>query len=148
MRVKVIAGRDPSDPQQDLASQPTLSRFENGVSIADLNRLRELFVTLFIQSFRESLGGAPPTRIGDERQKGGQCERVKGGHLGARGMASNPASPISRYVDLRSATAQKLRVGVRSCRSHSERCGSPSFWAIENQTDDLAHIGRGLGHTH
>ena len=25
---KLIAGRDPSDPQQDLASQPTLSRFE------------------------------------------------------------------------------------------------------------------------
>ena len=60
---KVIAGRDPSDPKQDLASQPTLSRFENEVSIADLNRLRELFVTLFIQSFSESLGGVPPTRI-------------------------------------------------------------------------------------
>ena len=45
---KVIAGRDPSDPKQDLASQPTLSRFENDVSIADLNRLRELFVTLFL----------------------------------------------------------------------------------------------------
>ena len=60
---KIIAGRDPSDPTQDLASQPTLSRFENGVSIADLNRLRELFVTLFIQSFDASLGGVPPTRI-------------------------------------------------------------------------------------
>ena len=31
---KVIAGRDPSDPKQDLASQPTLSRFENDVRIA------------------------------------------------------------------------------------------------------------------
>ncbi len=60
---KVIAGRDPSDPKQDLASQPTLSRFENAVSIADLNRLRELFVTLFIQSFDASLGGAAPDRI-------------------------------------------------------------------------------------
>lgn len=60
---KVITGRDPTDPKQDLASQPTLSRFENAVSIADLNRLRELFVTLFIQSFRESLGGVPPRRI-------------------------------------------------------------------------------------
>ena len=36
---KVITGRDPSDPKQDLASQPTLSRFENDVSIADLNRV-------------------------------------------------------------------------------------------------------------
>ena len=60
---KLIAGRDPSDPKQDLASQPTLSRFENDVSIADLNRLRELFVTLFIQSFDASLGGATPHRI-------------------------------------------------------------------------------------
>jgi hypothetical protein len=60
---KLIAGRDPCDPTQDLASQPTLSRFENAISIADLNRLRELFVTLFIQSFDVSLGGVPPERI-------------------------------------------------------------------------------------
>ena len=60
---KLLAGRDPSDPKQDLASQPTLSRFENAVSIADLNRLRELFVTLFIQSFDASLGGTTPHRI-------------------------------------------------------------------------------------
>ena len=60
---KLIAGRDPSDPKQDLASQPTLSRFENAVSIADLNRLRELFVTFFIQSFDASLGSQPPQRI-------------------------------------------------------------------------------------
>ena len=33
------------------------------VSIADLNRLRELFVTLFIQSFDASLGSQPPQRI-------------------------------------------------------------------------------------
>ena len=60
---KVIAGRDPCDPKQDLASQPTLSRFENGVSIADLNRLRELFVTLFIQSLKDSFGSEQPQRI-------------------------------------------------------------------------------------
>lgn len=60
---KLIVGRDPSDPKQDLASQPTLSRFENAISIADLNRLRETFVTLFIQSFAASLGGQPPQRI-------------------------------------------------------------------------------------
>lgn len=60
---KVIAGRGPSDPMQDLASQPTLSRFENAVSIADLNRLREVFVTLFIQSLEVSCGGQPPQRI-------------------------------------------------------------------------------------
>ncbi len=46
---KLIADRLPDDP--DLASQPTLSRFENAVSIADLWRLRDLLVDLFIQSF-------------------------------------------------------------------------------------------------
>jgi hypothetical protein len=46
---KLIADRLPSD--RDLASQPTLSRFENKVSIADLWRLRDVLVDLFIQSF-------------------------------------------------------------------------------------------------
>jgi hypothetical protein len=46
---KVVADRLPDGP--DLASQPTLSRFENAVSIADLWRLRDVMVDLFIQSF-------------------------------------------------------------------------------------------------
>jgi hypothetical protein len=46
---KIIADRLPDDP--DLASQPTLSRFENAVSIADLWRLRDVLVDKFIQSF-------------------------------------------------------------------------------------------------
>src|SRR3954453_768314 len=46
---KLIADRLPDDP--DLASQPTLSRFENAVSIPDLWRLRGPLVGLFIQSF-------------------------------------------------------------------------------------------------
>jgi hypothetical protein len=46
---KMIADRLPDDP--DLASQPTLSRFENAVSIADLWRLRDVLVDQFIQSF-------------------------------------------------------------------------------------------------
>jgi Transposase DDE domain group 1 len=46
---KLIADRLPDGP--DLASQPTLSRFENAVSIADLWRLRDVLVDLFIQSF-------------------------------------------------------------------------------------------------
>ena len=48
---KLIADRLPDGP--DLASQPTLSRFENAVSIADLWRLRDVLVDLFIQSFDE-----------------------------------------------------------------------------------------------
>jgi hypothetical protein len=46
---KLVADRLPEDP--DLASQPTLSRFENAVSIADLWRLRDVLVDLFVQSF-------------------------------------------------------------------------------------------------
>jgi Transposase DDE domain group 1 len=53
---KVIADRLPDDP--DLASQTTLSRFENAVSIADLGRLRDVLVDLFIQSFE-----APPSHL-------------------------------------------------------------------------------------
>lgn len=46
---KLLAGRLPTD--KDLASQPTLSRFENAVSIADLRRLQAVFVDQFIASF-------------------------------------------------------------------------------------------------
>src|SRR6185312_14310210 len=51
---KMIADRLPDGP--DLASQPTLSRFENAVSIPDLWRLRDVFVDLFIQSFEKAPG--------------------------------------------------------------------------------------------
>jgi hypothetical protein len=53
---KLIADRLPDDP--DLASQPTLSRFENAVSIPDLWRLRDMLVDLFLQSF-----DAPPRHL-------------------------------------------------------------------------------------
>lgn len=51
---KIIADRLPDDP--DLSSQPTLSRFENAVSIPDLWRLRDVLVDLFIQSFDQPPG--------------------------------------------------------------------------------------------
>ena len=53
---KLIADRLPED--RDLASQPTLSRFENAVTIADLWRLRDEFADRFIRSFDK-----PPLRI-------------------------------------------------------------------------------------
>src|SRR5262249_43998896 len=46
---KLLADRLPEEA--DLASQPTLSRFENAVSIADLGRLRDVLVDHFVQSF-------------------------------------------------------------------------------------------------
>ena len=42
----------------DLASQPTLSRFENAVSIADLRRLRDALCDEFLDAFT-----VPPARI-------------------------------------------------------------------------------------
>jgi len=53
---KLLAGRQPSD--DELASQPTLSRFENAINIASLWRLRDVFVDQFLASFV-----APPRRL-------------------------------------------------------------------------------------
>jgi hypothetical protein len=53
---KLVADRSPDD--DDLASQPTLSRFENAVSIPSLKRLRDVFLDQFIASF-ESRSGWP-----------------------------------------------------------------------------------------
>jgi len=53
---KLVAGRSPED--KDLASQPTLSRFENSIDIASLGRLRDVLIDQFIASFDE-----PPRRL-------------------------------------------------------------------------------------
>jgi hypothetical protein len=49
---KLLAGRRPSDDA--LASQPTLSRFENAIDIPSLWRLRDVFLHQFLDSFDES----------------------------------------------------------------------------------------------
>lgn len=46
---KVSCGRLPSD--DDLASQPTITRFENSISTKDLYRIAEVFVDQFIASY-------------------------------------------------------------------------------------------------
>jgi hypothetical protein len=46
---KLLADRSPED--DELASQPTLSRFENAISIPSLKRLRDVFLDQFIASF-------------------------------------------------------------------------------------------------
>jgi hypothetical protein len=53
---KLVADRLPTDA--DLASQPTLSRFENAVTIADLKRLRDVLIDQFIASF-----ATPPRQL-------------------------------------------------------------------------------------
>jgi len=53
---KLLAGRSPQD--EALASQPTLSRFENAIDVASLRRLQDVLIEQFIASF-----DSPPTRI-------------------------------------------------------------------------------------
>ena len=53
---KLLANRLPDD--DDLASQPTLSRFENAVSPRSLLRLEDWFIDRFVNSFRE-----PPREV-------------------------------------------------------------------------------------
>jgi hypothetical protein len=53
---KLVAGRLPSAP--DLASQPTLSRFENAIDVPSLRRLQDVFLDQFLASFDE-----PPRRL-------------------------------------------------------------------------------------
>lgn len=54
---QLVCDRLPDD-QAKLASQPTLSRFENAVSVKALFRLRELLVDQFLEAFDE-----PPSRL-------------------------------------------------------------------------------------
>jgi hypothetical protein len=53
---KLVADRSPED--DDLASQPTLSRFENAISIQSLKRLRDVFLDQFIATFE-----SPPRHL-------------------------------------------------------------------------------------
>src|SRR5690606_11565779 len=48
---KLIAGRRLDE--DDLASQPTLSRFENSIGVGSLFRLRDVLIDQFIASFAE-----------------------------------------------------------------------------------------------
>jgi len=53
---KLVAGRSPE--ADDLASQPTLSRFENAMTPKSLFRLQDVLLDQFVASFEE-----PPTRL-------------------------------------------------------------------------------------
>lgn len=53
---KLLAGRSPDG--RDLASQPTLSRFENAITVRSLFALRDVMIDQFIASFE-----TPPARL-------------------------------------------------------------------------------------
>ena len=60
---KLLADRSPTD--DDLASRPTLSRFENAISIQSLKRLRDVFIDQFIASFDTPPLPATHARVGN-----------------------------------------------------------------------------------
>lgn len=80
---KLIAGRQPDD--DPLASQPTLSRFENSVPVRSFFRLQDVFIDQFIASFDK-----PPRRITldvdtfDDPAHGEQQLTFFHGHYGQR----------------------------------------------------------------
>jgi Transposase DDE domain group 1 len=54
---KLLAGRDPKKPDEDLASQPTLSRFENSVDRKELFCMAEALAETVIERHRKRLHG-------------------------------------------------------------------------------------------
>ena len=58
---KMIADRLPED--HDLASQPTLSRFENAVTVASLYRLNDFLVATGIERLKQKHGGQLPPSL-------------------------------------------------------------------------------------
>jgi len=58
---KMIADRPPEG--RDLASQPTLSRFENAVTVASLYRLNEFLVATGIERLKQEHGGELPASL-------------------------------------------------------------------------------------
>ena len=60
---KMAAGRPPED--EPLASQPTLSRFENAVTCACLQRLADFLIATGIERLKEKNGGTLPASVTD-----------------------------------------------------------------------------------
>ena len=58
---KIIAGRLPDDPA--LASQPTLSRFENSISPGSLQKLVDFLISTGIERLKQEHGGKLPDSI-------------------------------------------------------------------------------------
>lgn len=54
---KLLVGRDPRKPDEDLASQPTLSRFENSLDRKELFRMAEALAERVIERHRKRLHG-------------------------------------------------------------------------------------------
>src|SRR5262249_41722489 len=61
-RLKWACGLSPSG-EAVLASQPTLSRFENSIRRVDLMRLSYALTSVVLESQRDRLRGQPPKRI-------------------------------------------------------------------------------------
>jgi hypothetical protein len=106
---QLVCDRLPDDETQ-LASQPTLSRFENAVSVKALFRLRELLVDQFIESFDEEPGRLTFDLDGfDDPAHGAQQLTLFHGYYGQNQyfplIITNAETDLTVMVALRHGTA-------------------------------------------
>jgi hypothetical protein len=109
---KLLADRSPDD---DLASQPTLSRFENAISIKSLKRLRDVFLDQFIASFDRPPRRCSPTS-GSNWPRGSRSHHDQpcrhGCSRGSGMMWAARAGPRQRTQRPRQLGRSLCRVGV------------------------------------
>jgi hypothetical protein len=128
---KLIADRLPED--RDLASQPTLSRFENNVSIPDLWRLRDALLDEFTESFE-----SPPAHLTldldafDDPAHGNQQPTFRTSRSDFRELSCSrrQLTRVSRQPAERLQAVPANRLGsppkLRRTAAYSDRC--PTFW--------------------
>jgi len=119
---QLVCDRLPEDGAE-LASQPTLSRFENAISVKALFRLRELFVDQFIESFDEEPGRLTFDLDGfDDPAHGDQQLTLFHGDYG-----QNPSFPLIITND---ETDLTVMVALRQGTAHAAR-------GADDDLDDL-----------
>lgn len=106
---QLVCDRLPEDGAE-LASQPTLSRFENAISVKTLFRLRELLVEQFIESFDEEPGRLTFDLDGfDDPAHGDQQLTLFHGYYGQKQyfplIITNAETDLTVMIALRHGTA-------------------------------------------
>jgi hypothetical protein len=127
--IKRIADRSPDD--DDLASQPTLSRFENAISIKSLKRLRDVFL--------DQCGGG--SRRSDAADRGpAVIELAPPGLVSLRVRALAPSPAKSRSSPLR-LTCWTTCFAI-ALRGGKGRCAPAAGSGRRCTTNGLAAPGR------
>jgi hypothetical protein len=138
---QLIAGPSPADV--DPASQPTLARFENAITIKSLKRLREAFIDQFIASF-----DTPPRHLTfdldvvDDPAHGHQQLTFWHGYYDHTKQSRHPCSCAASSRDrapdsitVRPGAARRLGSAIpfgdsRRWTMRRDEDGAPPIWAI------------------